>query len=149
MANILIVDDSATVRTQLKNDLIGEGYGIFEASTGLEGLRLLAENPDRVDLVFCDVNMPEMDGLTMCREIRKNLALCKIPVIMLTTQAGAEIKEEGESRPVSSPGSSSLTKRKSCSAAWPRYWPGRRRNFSAPPDRRRNSLEQLIKMLKQ
>lgn len=96
MPNILIVDDSATVRAQLKDDLGGEGYGVFEAGNGLEGLQFLKENSTGIDLIFCDVNMPEMDGLTMCREIQKDAAFSRIPIIMLTTQSGADIKTLGK-----------------------------------------------------
>ena len=96
MANILIVDDSVTVRTQLKNDLANEGHASGEAGTGLEALGYLEENGSSIDLILCDVNMPEMDGLTLCRELHKNPALCNIPVVMLTTQTGADMKAEGK-----------------------------------------------------
>lgn len=96
MANILIVDDSDTVRTQLRNDLVKAGYTTFEASNGLEGLQKLEGNSLRIDLIFCDVNMPEMDGLTMCRELHKDPALSKIPIFMLTTQTSSDMKAEGK-----------------------------------------------------
>lgn len=96
MANILIVDDSETVRTQLKNDLVDEGHTTFEACNGLDGLKILEEHINKIDLIFCDVNMPEMDGLTMCRELHKNPALNKIPIFMLTTQTSADMKAEGK-----------------------------------------------------
>lgn len=96
MANILIVDDSDTVRTQLKNDLVKEGHTTFEAGNGLEGLKQLEGNRNKIDLIFCDVNMPEMDGLTMCREVHKDPVLNKIPIFMLTTQTSAEMKAEGK-----------------------------------------------------
>jgi len=96
MSNVLIVDDSETVRTQLKNDLVSEGYTTFEASNGLEGLRILEGNVNHIDLIFCDINMPEMDGLTMCRELHKDPLLNKIPIFMLTTQTSQEMKAEGK-----------------------------------------------------
>lgn len=96
MANILIVDDSETVRTQLGNDLAGVGHSIWEAGNGLEALKLLADNSHGIELIFCDVNMPEMDGLTMCREIHKAPLLSRIPIFMLTTQTSAEMKTEGK-----------------------------------------------------
>ena len=96
MANVLIVDDSETVRTQLKHDLAEEGYTILEACNGLEGLKVLEGRADKIDLIFCDVNMPEMDGLAMCRELHKNPVLNKIPVFMLTTQTSQDMKVEGK-----------------------------------------------------
>lgn len=96
MANILIVDDSDTVRTQLRRDLVGEGYSTCEACNGLEALSLLETQHAPIDLIFCDVNMPEMDGLTMCRELRKNPVLNSIPIFMLTTQTSADMKVQGK-----------------------------------------------------
>ena len=96
MPNVLIVDDSETVRTQLRNDLANEGYATFEASNGLEGLEILAGNANQIDLIFCDINMPEMDGLTMCREVHKDPLLNRIPIFMLTTQTSSEMKAEGK-----------------------------------------------------
>lgn len=96
MANILIVDDSDTVRTQLKNDLVRAGHSTFEACNGLEGLQMMAGNALHIDLIFCDVNMPEMDGLSMCRELHKDPELKKVPIFMLTTQTSSEMKSEGK-----------------------------------------------------
>ena len=97
MANILIVDDSETVRAQLRGDLESAGYVVFEAGNGIEGLAALdGNNKYNIDLIFCDVNMPEMDGLTMCKEIHKNTLLCNIPIFMLTTQTSPSMKAEGK-----------------------------------------------------
>jgi two-component system chemotaxis response regulator CheY len=96
MPNILIVDDSETVRAQLKADLVNEGYAVFEAENGLEGLKMMEGNAHDIALIFCDVNMPEMDGLTMCRELHKDAKLAKIPIFMLTTQTSALMKADGK-----------------------------------------------------
>jgi two-component system chemotaxis response regulator CheY len=96
MSNILIVDDSDTVRTQLKNDLTNAGHIVFEASNGIEGLRALEGNPNQIQLIFCDVNMPDMDGLSMCRELHKDPQLKNIPIFMLTTQTSMEMKADGK-----------------------------------------------------
>ena len=96
MANVLIVDDSETVRTQLRNDLHHEGHATFEACNGLEGLKILKTIAPPIDLIFCDVNMPEMDGLTMCREVHRNPLLNTIPIFMLTTQTSTQMKAEGK-----------------------------------------------------
>ena len=97
MAKILIVDDSETIRIQLKTDLTtnDSSYEVIEAHDGLNGLEVLNTNKD-VDLIICDVNMPEMDGLSMCEEIHKDETLNNIPIIMLTTQCSAEMKARGK-----------------------------------------------------
>jgi len=95
MAKILVVDDSEVIRVQLRNELSGAGHDIVEAHDGLNGLEVLGQNKD-TDLIICDVNMPEMDGLTMCGEIHQNVALNEIPIIMLTTQSSPELKEKGK-----------------------------------------------------
>lgn len=97
MANILIIDDSEMVRSQLRADLETEGYKVFEAGNGIEGLAALdGANKYNIDLIFCDVNMPEMDGLTMCKEVHKDPVLSKIPIFMLTTQTSTTMKTEGK-----------------------------------------------------
>lgn len=96
MANILIVDDSETVRVQLKADLVSEGHTVFEAENGLAGIKMMEGNQHNIALIFCDVNMPEMDGLTMSRELRKNPELARVPIFMLTTQTSVTMKAEGK-----------------------------------------------------
>lgn len=96
MANVLIVDDSETVRAQLRNDLDRSGHTAFEARNGLEGLQILNDGEVKIDLIFCDVNMPEMDGLSMCREVHRNPLLNTIPIFMLTTQTSTQMKAEGK-----------------------------------------------------
>jgi len=95
MAKILVVDDSEIIRVQLKADLEGAGHQVVEAVNGLQGLEVLDENKD-VKLVISDVNMPEMDGLTMCEKIHANPDFSQIPIIMLTTQSSAEMKARGK-----------------------------------------------------
>ena len=80
---ILILDDSVTIRQQIKHSLSVGQYDILEGMNGAEGLRLLAENAD-VRLIVCDVFMPQVDGMQFLAQIKdKNL---KIPIIMLTTE---------------------------------------------------------------
>ncbi len=95
MRKILVVDDSEVVRTQLKSALTEQGFAVEEAEDGLQGLNTLIERPE-IDLVICDVNMPEMDGLTMCEEKFKNPEISNIPVFMLTTQHGKDLKARGK-----------------------------------------------------
>jgi two-component system, OmpR family, KDP operon response regulator KdpE len=82
--SILIVDDEPQIRRVLRSTLSSEGYTVVEARDGQEALeKLRAERPD---LILLDVNMPVLDGLEACRQIR---ATSRVPVIMLTVR-GAE-----------------------------------------------------------
>lgn len=96
MAKIMVVDDSEVIRFQLSTDLTKEGHEVVEAHDGLHGLQVLQENKD-VKVIICDVNMPEMDGLTMCENISKDEEVNKIPIVMLTTQNSPELKAKGKS----------------------------------------------------
>lgn len=80
---ILIVDDEPNLRELFVDALSPQGFTCVTARNGLEGLNLsLTENPD---IILLDLRMPEMDGLTMLRELRKNKSTEKIPVIILST----------------------------------------------------------------
>jgi len=91
MAKILVVDDSEIIRVNLKNDLLAQGYEVLEADNGLNGLDVIAKNKD-IDLIISDVNMPEMDGPTMCKKLHDNPESKYIPIVMLTTQSNPELK---------------------------------------------------------
>ena len=91
MTKILVVDDSEIIRVQLKNDLIAQGYDVLEADNGLNGLDIAANNAD-IDLIISDVNMPEMDGPTMCKKLHADSESKHIPIVMLTTQSNPELK---------------------------------------------------------
>ncbi|WP_371378213.1 response regulator transcription factor [Sporomusa aerivorans] len=78
---VLVVDDELRMRKLVADFLIRDGYHILEAANGQAALELLAR--EKVDLVILDIMMPVQDGLTVCRELRKNTA---IPVIMLTAR---------------------------------------------------------------
>ncbi len=93
---ILIVDDSETLRTQLKKDLEGGGHQVLEAHDGLHGLEVLEQNKTEIKLIICDVNMPRMDGLSMCQKIHENPSVTKIPKIMMTTESSPEMKSKGK-----------------------------------------------------
>jgi two-component system chemotaxis response regulator CheY len=90
---ILLVDDSESVRQVARIALRGAGYDVVEAKDGSDGLGKLAG--DRVHLIVSDVNMPVMDGITFLKEVKRHPSYKFTPVIMLTTEAGQEKKEEG------------------------------------------------------
>ncbi len=91
---IMIVDDSATLRQVVSIALKGAGYDVLEASDGKDALARLSGQ--KVHLVISDVNMPNMDGLTFVTEMKKLPAYKFTPVIMLTTEAGADKKAQGQ-----------------------------------------------------
>ena len=90
---ILIVDDSSSVRTVARMALREKGYDVVEASNGHEALSKL--EGERCHLVISDVNMPQMDGITLLKEIKRHPNYKFTPVIMLTTEAGEDKKQEG------------------------------------------------------
>lgn len=95
MAKILVVDDSASIRNMVSFTLQQEKYETVEATDGNDGLAK-AKN-SRFDLVITDVNMPGMDGITLCKELRKLPAFKFTPVLMLTTESSQELKMKGKS----------------------------------------------------
>ena len=91
---VLVVDDSATTRSQLRSALEAKGVRVIEAENGREGLwRARAE---RVDLVLCDIHMPVMDGLAMIQELRKQPEYVATPVFVLTSDGSVLRAAEGK-----------------------------------------------------
>lgn len=95
MAKILLVDDSEIARNQVRFALEGSNHTFIEASNGAEGIEVVSKNKD-VDLILCDVNMPEMDGITMCGQIKAIPEMSKIPILMLTTESTLDLKTRGK-----------------------------------------------------
>lgn len=93
-ARIMIVDDSPTLRRMLRRELETAGYEVVEASGGPAALDLLRSTP--VQMVISDVNMNPMDGLSLVAEIRKSHSRAQLPVLMLTTEAGDDLKMKGK-----------------------------------------------------
>lgn len=91
---ILVVDDAASIRQVVGIALRGAGYSVIEASDGKEGLAKL--NGDKIHLIISDVNMPNMDGITFVKELKKLPAYKFTPVIMLTTESQEAKKQEGQ-----------------------------------------------------
>lgn len=96
MANktILIVDDSASLRQVVAITLRGAGYDVLEAGDGKDALGKLIGQ--RVHLIISDVNMPNMDGITFLKEVKKNPQYRFTPVIMLTTEGSDDKKRLGQ-----------------------------------------------------
>ncbi|MBZ0294464.1 MAG: response regulator [Anaerolineae bacterium] len=80
--NILIIDDNPHIRSDLCEIFILEGYTVYSAGDGEEGLQKLAEN--HTDLIICDYNMPKLDGAGVLREVRMSEKTAKLPFIMIS-----------------------------------------------------------------
>lgn len=92
-ATILIVDDSATMRRMVKGALEADQHRVVEAGDGRAALTTLDSTP--ADLVITDVNMPEMDGLSLVRALRQRERYRFTPILVLTTESGDAIKQQG------------------------------------------------------
>lgn len=91
---ILVVDDSASLRQVVSIALKGAGYDVIEATDGKDALGKL--DGRKVGLVISDVNMPNMDGITFVKEMKKLPAYKFTPVVMLTTESQEAKKAEGQ-----------------------------------------------------
>ncbi len=81
MYNILVVDDEARIRSIIKKYAEFEGHTVIEAGDGMEAVRLCRK--DKFDIIIMDIMMPELDGFSACREIRK---VTNTPIIMLSAR---------------------------------------------------------------
>jgi two-component system chemotaxis response regulator CheY len=90
---ILVVDDSASIRQVVSIALRGAGYEVIDACDGKDALTKMTG--DKLNLIISDVNMPNMDGITFVKEVKKNPRYKFTPIIMLTTEAGAAKMAEG------------------------------------------------------
>lgn len=94
---IMIIDDTEAIRMSVGFTLQEEGYEVAEAKNGQEALDKLKNS--KIDLILCDVNMPVMNGIEFLRTIKTDNAYSDFrftPIIMLTTEAGEEMKAEGK-----------------------------------------------------
>lgn len=90
---ILLVDDSASVRQVAGIALRRAGYETLEAGDGKEALTLLDAN--KPNLIISDVNMPVMNGIEFLKAVKQHPTSKFTPVIMLTTEAGDDLKQQG------------------------------------------------------
>ena len=90
--NVLIVDDSSSMRAVIKKTIRVSGFNVseyWEAADGIEALNILRN--EWVDLVLSDINMPHMNGVQLISEMKKDEILKSIPVVMVTTEGSEKI----------------------------------------------------------
>lgn len=90
---IMTADDSASIREMVSFTLRQAGYGVIEAVDGQDALSKF--NGNKVDMLIADLNMPNMDGINLIREVRKLPDHKFIPIIILTTESQEAKKNEG------------------------------------------------------
>ncbi len=97
--NILIVDDSPTLRASVNFVLTGSGFNVFQAENGVAGLEKLEDirkSKERVNLIISDINMPKMNGIEFLKSVKDAKSLSRfIPVIILTTEREETLKKKG------------------------------------------------------
>ena len=93
MTKILAVDDSTSMRQMVSFTLKSAGFEVTEASDGVEALKEAQSN--QFDVVISDVNMPNMDGLTLVAELRAIASYKFVPILMLTTESSSDKKQAG------------------------------------------------------
>lgn len=97
--NLLIVDDSASMRAVIKKVINISGFQMdqcLEAGNGRQAMDLLADH--WVDVIVSDINMPDVSGLELLEQLKKNETLREIPVIMITTEGSEERMKEAFER---------------------------------------------------
>jgi two-component system chemotaxis sensor kinase CheA len=90
---ILLAEDSLTTRTQMKRIMDGAGYEVVAAVDGADAFARLATLP--FDAIVSDICMPNMDGLTLTRKVRREKRYSELPVILVTMLASEEDKRKG------------------------------------------------------
>lgn len=85
MKTILIIDDEQSLRGNLAEILLLEGYDTLEAEDGVTGLAQVREHLP--DLIICDIAMPRLDGLELVRQVRGDARTAAIPIVLLTAKA--------------------------------------------------------------
>ncbi len=93
MATILVVDDEHAVLSLVERCLCREGYEVFTATNGARAISLARRV--RPDLVILDINMPGMDGLAVCHQLREDATLCTVLVLFLTERDAVEERVRG------------------------------------------------------
>ncbi len=91
---ILTVDDSKTMRDMVRFTLSSAGFEVVEAEDGVQALSVLDKTS--VDLIITDINMPNMDGVTLVRRVRGGGNHRGVPILVLTTEGGEAKKADGK-----------------------------------------------------
>jgi two-component system chemotaxis response regulator CheY len=90
--NVLVVDDSESIREIVGYTLENDGYNVIKGVDGVDALQHL--NGEGIDLVITDLNMPNMDGIGLIKKIRNHVTYQYVPILVLTTESQMTKKDE-------------------------------------------------------
>lgn len=90
----LVVDDSYTMRNMVSLALKESDFDVVTANDGVEALDAVNDTP--FDIVITDINMPNMDGITLIKELRAKSDFRFTPILVLTTEGGEDMKKQGK-----------------------------------------------------
>lgn len=93
MPTVLVIDDEQMILSMLQRRLRDEGFEVLTAESGLKGMGLARKHFP--DVIILDINMPGLDGLEVCRRLRKDPELGAIPVLFLTQRSEVQERVEG------------------------------------------------------
>lgn len=90
MKTVMIIDDSKPIRNQVRNFFEPMGFAVIDASNGDDAFKKLEDSPE-ITLFVVDVNMPGINGLEFCRQLKEKPKYKETPTIMLTTESGPDL----------------------------------------------------------
>ena len=90
----LVVDDSPTIRQMIKTTMESMGFECVSAQDGEKALKILGERT--VDIIVTDINMPNMDGIQLIKELRGSRNAKFTPILVITTESGDSTKQAGK-----------------------------------------------------
>ncbi|MFY0686647.1 MAG: response regulator [Cyclobacteriaceae bacterium] len=94
--NILIVDDSESIRELVGSTLENAGYNVIKGVNGRDGVDQLLKFEDAIALIITDLFMPVMDGIGLIKEVRSLMEFKYVPILMLTTESHLDKKKEAK-----------------------------------------------------
>ena len=92
LPSVLIVDDQPFFTTMLRTVLQQQGFRVFVANSGPDGIKLAKKNPP--EIIVLDIEMPGMDGFAVCEKLREDAALKNIPIVILTGTNNPKLNEK-------------------------------------------------------
>lgn len=93
---VLIAEDSKFFMSQIRGFMEDAGYDVLTAEDGAIAYNVLAENPDKVNIVLTDIEMPNMDGFGFAEKVRSEARFASLPIIAVTSIAGAAAEQRGK-----------------------------------------------------